>query len=139
MFHQGRRHTRSQHKTHLAGSLSSSQPGKPPCSVISLTFGLIGRPNIPSFPLPTFVSADFSQRTSKNFGNPYLTAGIRKGLYLPLNFMTDLLLCLDVMLASPGLNFFQFWDINERTTVYGYCISGSPGRTQMNNSLERTL
>jgi hypothetical protein len=32
----------SQHKSHPAGSLSSSQPGGPPCWVISLAFGLIG-------------------------------------------------------------------------------------------------
>ncbi len=30
------------HESHLAGSLSSSQPGGPPCWVISLAFGLIG-------------------------------------------------------------------------------------------------
>jgi hypothetical protein len=32
----------SHHKSHPAGSLSSSQPGGPPCWVISLAFGLTG-------------------------------------------------------------------------------------------------
>jgi hypothetical protein len=33
----------SQHKSHPAGSLSFSQTGGPPCWVISLAFGVIGR------------------------------------------------------------------------------------------------
>jgi hypothetical protein len=40
----------SQHKSHLAGSLSFSQPGGPPCWVISLAFGLIGT-TLPKPPL----------------------------------------------------------------------------------------
>ncbi len=48
---------------------------------------------------------DSSQHTSSNFGNFLRQFGISIGLYLPLYVMPDLLLCLDLMLATPGLNF----------------------------------
>ncbi len=45
----------SLHKSHPAGSLSSSQPGGPLCWVISLTFGLVGLTvhGVPALALPS--------------------------------------------------------------------------------------
>jgi hypothetical protein len=54
--HEGRWHGPSiSSKTHLAGSLSFSQPGEPPCWVISLAFGLIGLQSYLLLSTPFFV------------------------------------------------------------------------------------
>ncbi len=122
MVSQGRWNgTSSQHKSHPAGSLSSSHPGRPPCWIISLAFGLTAW-------MLQFVAIDLVWLTPCI---EYICSNVSRGQILgqnPDKSLRVFLLAIHSHLYSFALKFLFLQTHSTSYSFYSSVTEGKPDR-----------